>query len=183
MELIKAVEENELEIFKKILKGNPERIEEKDIRQFSILHHIAKEGKIDFLKFVFESIELRNDIINSKCCSVDTPLILATMKGYYEIVKELIAHGAEVNIANDHGNTALHYACFWRYKNIAEYLVLNNAIVNIANKYFKVPLDRTSDEIRDKLKEISSQDPDEVVHAEARTFLEAAEHSRAVFLA
>jgi len=183
MELIKAIKEDELEIFKKILTSNPERIEEKDIRQFSILHHIAKEGKIDFLKFVFENVELHNDIIDSKCCSGDTPLILATMKGYVDIVKELIIHGAQVNIANDHGNTALHYACFWRNKEIAEYLVLNGAIVNIANKYFKVPLDRTSDEIRERLKELSLQDPDEVVHAEARTFLEAAEHSRAIFLA
>jgi len=48
----------------------------------------------------------------------------------------------------------LHYACFWRYKDIAEYLVLNNAIIAIANKYFRVPLDRTSDEIREKLKGI-----------------------------
>jgi len=61
-----------------------------------------------------------------------------------------------VNIANDHGNTALHYACFWRYTEIAEFLVLNGAIVNIANKYFKVPLDRTSDEIKEKLKRIIS---------------------------
>jgi len=29
MELIKAIKDDELEIFKKILKGNPERIEEK----------------------------------------------------------------------------------------------------------------------------------------------------------
>lgn len=183
MELIKAIKDNELEIFKRILEDNPERIEERDIRQFSILHHIAKEGKIEFLKFVFEKTELNSDIIDSKCCSGDTPLILATMKGYFDIVKELIAHGAQVNAANDHGNTALHYACFWRHKDIAEFLVLNNAIVSIANKYLKVPLDRTSDEIRERIKELSVNDNDEVVQAEARTFLEAAENSRAHFLA
>jgi len=32
----------------------------------------------------------------------------------------LIDKGIDVNIGNDHGNTPLHYACYWRHAEIAE---------------------------------------------------------------
>ena len=51
-------------------------------------------------------------------------------------------HKADVNFVNEHGNTALHYACFWNYPGIAEDLVDAGAKVNMENKYRETPLDK-----------------------------------------
>jgi ankyrin repeat protein len=49
---------------------------------------------------------------------------------FYNIVEidtffylQLLKHKCDVNFVNEHGNTALHYACFWNYPAIAEDLV------------------------------------------------------------
>jgi integrin-linked kinase len=45
-----------------------------------------------------------------------------------------------VNIVNDHGNTPLHYACFYRLIEIAIYLVDHGALIGAMNKNKKIPL-------------------------------------------
>lgn len=49
---------------------------------------------------------------------------------------------ADLNFTNEHGNSPLHYACFWGYNDIAKDLVLHGALVSIANKYGDTPLDK-----------------------------------------
>ena len=48
---------------------------------------------------------------------------------------QLLKHKSDVNFVNEHGNTALHYACFWNYPAIAEDLVIH-AVVPLNIKYF-----------------------------------------------
>jgi integrin-linked kinase len=55
----------------------------------------------------------------------------------------LLRQRADLNFTNEHGNTPLHYACFWGYKEIAEDLVHHDAKVAIANKYGDTPLDKS----------------------------------------
>lgn len=47
-----------------------------------------------------------------------------------------------MNFINEHGNTPLHYACFWGYGPIAEDLVAAGAFVSLANKDGDTPLDK-----------------------------------------
>lgn len=47
-----------------------------------------------------------------------------------------------MNVTNEHGNTALHYACFWGDQVVAEDLVAAGALVSIANKDSDTPLDK-----------------------------------------
>jgi len=47
-----------------------------------------------------------------------------------------------VNAVNEHGNTPLHYACFWDYSLIAEDLINNGAVVSLANRHGDTPLDK-----------------------------------------
>jgi len=76
-------------------------------------------------------------------------------------------------VANDHGNTPLHYACYWRFDTIAlvcalvcapqadltnrpprkKYLVEKGALVLAANKYGKTPLQRAGEKLSAVLKE------------------------------
>lgn len=59
---------------------------------------------IYFLLFV-------NDQINHKS-SGKTALQVAAHQGHIEIVVLLIAHGAQLEIADDEGDTACHYSAF-----------------------------------------------------------------------
>lgn len=47
-----------------------------------------------------------------------------------------------MNFTNEHGNTPLHYACFWGYQAVAEDLVTHGALVSLANKDGDTPLDK-----------------------------------------
>lgn len=68
----------------------------------------------------------------------------------------MINAGAYVNHTNVHGNTALHYACFWRYSNIVLYLAKTAAAhVKISNNYDMVCSDHTSKLLADGLAEIA----------------------------
>ena len=42
-----------------------------------------------------------------------------------------------MNAANEHGNTPLHYSCFFNHKHIAAELVNRGALVMQCNRYFK----------------------------------------------
>lgn len=52
---------------------------------------------------------------------------------------------------NEHGNTPLHYACFWGYGQIAEDLITAGAHAAIANKYGETPLDKCKGLLPEKL--------------------------------
>ena len=58
---------------------------------------------------------------------------------------------ADVNFVNEHGNTALHYACFGNYPAIAEDLVEFGALVNIENKYHETPLEKCQGNLAKRL--------------------------------
>lgn len=60
-----------------------------------------------------------------------------------------------MNFINEHGNTPLHYACFWGFSEIAEDLVNSGAIVSIANKYGDTPLDKCSGNLAKHLHDLA----------------------------
>lgn len=64
-----------------------------------------------------------------------TPLIYAVQSGNIEIVKVLITHGANVNLTDKAGSSALRKACMTSINyNIIEYLLENGAKVNTFDK-------------------------------------------------
>lgn len=58
---------------------------------------------------------------------------------------------ADVNSTNEHGNSPLHYACFWGYHQLAEDLVNQGAFVSLANKDGDSPLDKAKGSIAKRL--------------------------------
>lgn len=62
---------------------------------------------------------------------------------------------ADVNFTNEHGNSPLHYACFWGYSEIAEDLVNHGAKVAIANKYTQTALDKCKGNLAKNLHDIA----------------------------
>ena len=60
---------------------------------------------------------------------------------------QLLRNKADPNLVNEHGNTPLHYACFWGNQILAEDLIQAGASVSIANKYDHIPLDKCNNTV------------------------------------
>ncbi|KAI9336352.1 kinase-like domain-containing protein [Obelidium mucronatum] len=124
-----------------------------DFHDNNVVHLACKNGHIDVLTWILSK---QPNLINSRNLMGDTPLIIATLYCQKDVVSCLLTYPeCNVNFANDHGNTALHYASFRRHKQILQ-LLINRPVatgseklfVYVRNKYGKTPLDRTSTEIR-----------------------------------
>jgi len=87
----------------------------------------------------------------------DTPLHLAAAHGHREVAQLLLRQKADVNFVNEHGNSALHYACFWGYAGLAEDLVQAGALVGVQNKYQETPLDKAGGQLAARLQDSAAR--------------------------
>lgn len=87
---------------------------------------------------------------------------------------------ADVNFTNEHGNSPLHYACFWGYQNIAEDLVNSNALVSLANKDDNTPLDKARGNLAKHLHELAIETGQELkkIHFKDQSWLGMKTRSR-----
>lgn len=69
-----------------------------------------------------------------------SPLGIAASLGEADIVKELIKHGADVNIANNSEQTPLHFAAWNNQPSMISLLIMNMAKINAADKTGNTPL-------------------------------------------
>jgi ankyrin repeat protein len=77
---------------------------------------------------------------NLRSDSGSLPILYAAIKEEPHMLKQLIAHGANVNETNVHKNTALLLSCYMSFHENVKCLVQNNADVNLVNLYGYTPL-------------------------------------------
>lgn len=70
--------------------------------------------------------------LNDKANNGATALIVASREGAVDVVRDLINHGADVNLTNNDGNNALWFACF--KQNLPLMGLLINAGIEINNQ-------------------------------------------------
>ena len=87
-----------------------------------------------------ESIKKGADINCSSSKSGYTPLHMAVVNNFPEIVKELLSHNADVNHATLQGETPLHTAVIKNFPEIVKELLSNNADVNRVTSEGYTPL-------------------------------------------
>ncbi len=78
-------------------------------------------------------IENGYDVNTQSLDNANTFLIHASQQGFLDLVKYLIKHGADPNMQNKYGCTALHYAVRYNFEEIIKYLIKYGANPYIKN--------------------------------------------------
>ena len=68
-------------------------------------------------------------------------LVTATYEGEHELVKELLAKGADINVTNDSGETSVIVAAEFGYVYIIEILIAHGANINVKDNDGDTALD------------------------------------------
>ena len=95
----------------------------------SVIHIAAAKGFNDILEVIVSSARKHPPIFDLKDKTIGlTPIMLATRAGRLRTVRYLVDEGsASIHHIDNHGWTALHYACAGSHTDIAEYLLLMGA--------------------------------------------------------
>ena len=78
--------------------------------------------------------------VKDKYCSFSYPLIVATCLGKLDSVKNLLKHGAHVNLQDNDGQTVLHHAAFRGHSDVMKELLDSKADVNARDNNSKTAL-------------------------------------------
>jgi len=70
----------------------------------------------------------------------DRDLLEAALLGDLTSVEEALSNGAEINVRDGAGDTALNIASSWGFIDVVEYLLKNGALLSLANDYNLTPL-------------------------------------------
>lgn len=89
-------------------------LKEKPYSLFAIAIKLEKQKIFKYL------IEQKADI--NKICEDKSPLMYAVKYGNINFVKKLVEAGANINLENEEGRTAIDYAKKYEHKEILEYL-------------------------------------------------------------
>lgn len=136
--IIGHVREGNLADTRMWLENTENDVNQGDEHRFGLLHWAAREGQLSVVDLLIS----RGARVNATNLGDDTALHLAAAHGHFEVVQYLLTnYRLAVDAANEHGNTPLHYACFWNYQDIAELLIKHGANLMQENKYGTTPLE------------------------------------------
>jgi ankyrin repeat protein len=101
------------------------------------IHEAARYGLLEDMETLF-----RNGAdLNAKRKGGLTPLHEATIfLGMTEVAEFLLSHGARVDLTDDRGRAALHYASGLGHLEVADLLIAHGANVNIQERWGETPL-------------------------------------------
>ncbi|KAL4429689.1 hypothetical protein ABPG74_017098 [Tetrahymena malaccensis] len=107
------------------------------------LHYACQNGNTKLVS----QLLYHEATIDSESNIKQTPLIIASIGGYEDVLQLLMTAGADINFQDNNGNTALHHACLNGNKRIVEMLLKKPSLdYKIPNKQNKEPYDLCKDD-------------------------------------
>ena len=108
--------------------SNSEIIRVFDFQKYNIFSYARHNRYLELESLFMEGLNP-----DSKDENGNTILIIAAQNNNKRIIKIALRYGAQINMQNILGNTALHFAKEFKYYNIFEYLIKKGADPNITN--------------------------------------------------
>jgi len=121
-----------------MLSDEPELAYSKDKRDISALFHAVANGHDKIVEAILKITNQPDDVEPEKGL---TPLIIAATSGHIAVVRVLLEHGANPDLRNFDGVTALHNAVFEEQQDIAALLVQAGADPGIRDRLGNTALD------------------------------------------
>jgi len=134
--LLDAIRSDDHQVVKDLLE-NTFTIDDLKKEKQNILCSAAVFGKIQSVKLL---LDMGYDANRIDDLTLAPPLVLAASQGYCDIIKLLLSHQADPNIADCDKVTALHLACKRGDIEIVELLLRHKANPNVENRYAATPL-------------------------------------------
>jgi ankyrin repeat protein len=103
----------------------------------TILHHCARNGKLESVQLLVETGRCQLD---AKNCAGDTPLMTATRFGFGDIVECLVCAGGDVNCPIEDGDVPVHLAVRKGDVELVTTLCRLGADVNMGNSRWNTAL-------------------------------------------
>ena len=137
-DLFNAIEEQNVEIVRKIITKNNSLLEAivYDNYKHTPLLYASMKG---YTKIVELLLEL-NANVEAKDEDNDTPLMMASLYGNIDVVKLLVQHKANINMTDTERDTALHLATMNSHVEVIKYLISIGANTNAIDFYGKKPI-------------------------------------------
>jgi ankyrin repeat protein len=146
---IKHIQKGQLEPYGSLLTKNPNLLRQTSHSSKNLLHYAAESGNIDLVRLTLEnmrSVDIGSDGIDARSALGTTPLMLAAGQGNYETVEELVKVGADVNITNKKGETALDLAAQAGYASMSQLLIHQGADIHQAKIFHALYYSKGSQE-------------------------------------
>ncbi|MCP5527317.1 MAG: ankyrin repeat domain-containing protein [Verrucomicrobiales bacterium] len=97
---------------------------------YPLIHHAVAAGRIE----VVDALKERGVNLDARGSGMITPLMVAVGMNQADVLEWLLKHGADVNLQDEDGNTALHFAAWKRSPSLAKRLLeagASRAAVNL----------------------------------------------------
>ena len=132
---------------------------EKELTRFNINFYIDQFGETPLLYAVMmEKYRMVDCLLDHgadmyiKNIFGDTAFHLAAKSGYFDMVRSFCAHNIMIDVVGQEGFTALNYAVWLDFTNIAKFLIERGASLNIPDDVaHKTPLDRIKEKGNNEL--------------------------------
>mmetsp|Transcript_13863 Transcript_13863/g.16816 ORF Transcript_13863/g.16816 Transcript_13863/m.16816 type:complete len:262 (+) Transcript_13863:117-902(+) len=148
-----SVVEGSLSAFRDLVeKKGIKALKRKDGDERTCLHVAAEEGKLDIIKYIYETFD-DDEFIFAPDCDLRTPLHWAAWKGHVETVLFLVQY-ENVDVRTRTGFTPLHYATVQGNEAMVKVLLEAGADFTLQDQNQQMPIDCARSFNREKIVQI-----------------------------